>query len=132
MSFYKQLVFVAIIVLIISLAFIGTVLSSSSKDSKFPPSIAACPDFYMKNDDGKCEASKKVYNSNGENSTGENSTGENSTGADCAEIDFTEDQYLAQGTGPNSGACAKKKKAQACGITWDGLTNNEDICYVKN
>lgn len=117
MSFYKQLVFVAIIVLIISLAFIGTVLSSSSKDSKFPPSIAACPDFYMKNDDGKCEASKEVYNS---------------TGADCAEINFTEDQYLAQGTGPNSGACAKKKKAQECGITWDGLTNNEDICYVKN
>ena len=114
MGFYKQVVSIAIIILIVSLAIIGTVLVTSADNSLYPPSIAACPDFYKKIDTGECQAMKPMYDPNV---------------ADCETIDFTTDEYLVQGSGPNSGACAKKEKANECQITWDGITNNSDICY---
>ena len=119
MNFYKQVIIVAIVILIISLSIIGTVLATSSNDVSFPPTINACPDFYNVNSDGHCEALKDVYDASKQ---------------DCEIIDFTDDtkNYLNPGTGPDSGACAKKQKSNECGITWDGITNNPDICYVSN
>ena len=114
MGFYKQVIFIAIVILIISLAFIGTILATSSDNSVFPPVISACPDFYRKLDTGECKALKQIYDPNQ---------------PDCETIDFTADEYMEKGSGPNSGACMKKEKAQQCQITWDGLTNNSDICY---
>ena len=114
MGFYKQVITIAIVILIVSLAVIGTILVTSSDNSVFPPTISACPDFYKKLDSGECEAMKEVYDPNV---------------PDCETIDFSDDKYLEPGTGPNSGACAKKEKANECKITWDGITNNSDICY---
>ncbi len=119
MNFYKQVIIVAIVILIISLAVIGTILAKSDSDNAFPPTINACPDFYNVNSDGYCEALKDVYDASKQN---------------CDIIDFTDEaqNYLNPGTGPDSGACAKKTEATRCGITWDGITNNPDICYVSN
>ena len=114
MNFYKQVIIIAVIILIISLAVIGTVLAKSDSDDAFPPTINACPDFYKLDDSGKCEALKDVYDTSKTN---------------CNIIDFTADDYSNPGIGPDSGACAKKNEATRCGITWDGITNNPDICY---
>jgi hypothetical protein len=43
-------------------------------------------------------------------------------------IDFSSNMYRLPGSGKNSGICTKKKMAQDCKITWDGLTNNYTIC----
>ena len=116
MNFYKQVIIVAIVILIISLAVIGTILAKSDSDNAFPPTINECPDFYKLNSDSKCEALKVVYDTS-------------KTGCDI--IDFTDDtkNYLNPGVGPDSGACAKKETSNECGITWDGITNNPDICF---
>ena len=116
MNFYKQVIIIAVIILIISLAVIGTILAKSDSDNAFPPTINACPDFYKLNDNGECKSLKDVYDTNAE-------------GGGCDLIDFTADDYSNPGIGPNSGACAKKTEATRCGITWDGITNNPDICY---
>jgi hypothetical protein len=114
MGFYKQVIFIAIIVLIVSLAFIGSILSRSSSDFQFPPNIAKCPDFYTKISDTECESTKNTYFESEPR---------------CHTLDLSHEKYLRKGTGPNSGACEKKKLADECGITWDGITNNADICY---
>ena len=44
-----------------------------------------------------------------------------------------EDKYNKPGMGPLSGICAKKRWAESCGgVPWDGITNNEDVCYKVN
>ena len=116
MNFYKQVIVVAIIVLIIALSLIGTILSQSKSDVKFPPNIAECPDFYKKISESECESTKNMYIDSEPR---------------CKVLDFQDSKYLRSGTGPNSGACEKKKIALECGITWDGLTNNTDICYAR-
>ena len=115
MNFYKQVIVIAIIVLIISLSFIGTVLSQSSSDVRFPPNVGQCPDFYKKISETECESTKNMHFD---------------SEPKCRVLDFQDLKYLRSGTGPNSGACEKKKVAIDCGITWDGLTNNTDICYA--
>ena len=46
MNFYKTVCIVALVVLVISLAFIGTALASSSTNIEFPPNVSKCPDNY--------------------------------------------------------------------------------------
>lgn len=116
MNFYKQVIVIAVIVLIVALSFIGTVLSQSKSDVRFPPNIAECPDFYKKVSGSECESTKNMYLESEPR---------------CQTIDFSDLKFSRAGTGPNSGACEKKKVAIDCGITWDGLTNNNDICYAQ-
>ena len=115
MNFYKQVIVVAIVILIISLSLIGTVLSQSKSDVRFPPNISECPDFYKKISDTECESTKNMYLS---------------SELQCQLLDFQDLKYTRAGTGPNSGACEKKKVSLECGITWDGITNNSDVCYA--
>lgn len=138
MGFYKQLSFIALIFLIIALSVIGTILANSKDSRTFPPHIGECPDFYKKNDSGNCEAMKEYYDGSvfALSSPGLSENSDNILqGPDCGEINFEYTQtdadniFKVQGTGPESGACKKKQLAKECKITWDGITNNADICY---
>jgi hypothetical protein len=138
MGFYKQLSFIALIFLIIALSVIGTILVNSKDSTTFPPHIGECPDFYKKNDSGNCEAMKEYYDGSVADLTSPGLS-ENSSdilpGTTCSELNFDYAQsdadniFKVQGTGPESGACKKKQLAKECKITWDGITNNADICY---
>lgn len=116
MNFYKSVCIIALIVLVVSLAFIGSALTSSTKNMDFPPNISKCPDGYEINYDESGNTSCKGTN--------------NISG--CDEEDFDSDSYNIPGIGPTSGACARKKWAQNCQVDWDGLTNNSQICHLTN
>lgn len=118
MNFYKTVFIVALVILVVSLAFIGTALTSSSKNMVFPPNISKCPDNY-----------ETVYDEFGEFVSCRNTA---SVISDCGEEDFNDDSYKMPGVGSTSGACAKKKWAKNCQVDWDGLTNNNLICHSTN
>ena len=115
-SYYKIITIIAIVILIICLILVGIVISKSSKKSIFPPNVSKCPDFY-RYEDGVCNSIR--------------TTGVTYTGS-CDIIDFSDSKYSNPGMGPTSGMCEKKKKADSCNITWDGITNNTEVCYSIN
>lgn len=115
MSYYKTISLIALVILIICLAIIGTAMASS-KDVLYPPYISDCPDFYVKQSDGKCKDVKGI-------------AGTNNT--DCTSEDFSADDYNMPGMGKSSGLCAKKKWATSCQVNWDGITNNSLVCYKE-
>jgi hypothetical protein len=97
---------------IILLAIVGFFMYQNKNKSTYPPTLTECPDYYSLNDKGLCV-------SNGTYTIIDSS---------CNYIDFSSNMYKLPGSGKNSGICNKKKKAQECKITWDGLTNNYTIC----
>lgn len=117
MNFYKTVCIVAVVILVISLAFIGSAMASSSKNMEFPPNISKCPDNYEMHYDNYGEF-KMCINNSVENK--------------CKKKAFRNKKYKIPGIGPTSGACAKKKWAKKCGVDWDGLTNNPQICHSSN
>ena len=119
MNFYKTVSIVALVTLVISLAFIGSALASSSKNIEFPPNISKCPDNY-----------EIFYDEYGEFSYCLNSS--NNTISGCDKESFTDASYNLPGIGSTSGACEKKKWAKKCRVDWDGLTNNPQICISSN
>ena len=111
MIFYKNIFVSTILSVIILLAIVAFVIYYSKDKQIFPPILSNCPDYYNLNENGLCV-----------------NTGLWSTSSDCNSIDFTASIYKVEGTGANSGICAKKTKADECKITWDGITNNYSIC----
>lgn len=121
MEFYKTSFMIMMVVLILSLAIMGVALHTSKGDVNFPPNISKCPDYYVYDPTTKtCNDVKQL------------STDGSYQGTDCTNPDFNVDKFKAKGTGPQSGICKKKRWAENCNVPWDGIANNEDICYVIN
>ena len=118
MNFYKTVCIVTVVILLISLALIGSTLVNSSTDVQFPPNISKCPDNYVTNydNDGKFVSC----------------TSTNSDSGAMEKEDFSELKYNIPGIGKTSGACKKKKWAIQRNVDWDGLTNNSIICHSTN
>tara|TARA_R110001592_G_scaffold86313_1_gene254703 strand:+ start:1048 stop:1401 length:354 start_codon:yes stop_codon:yes gene_type:complete len=117
MSFNSIVMIVAIGMLIVSLAIIGIALKNQKNNVTFPPVISDCPDYYtsVKNPEGTDYLCNKDTNLSTNDDT------------ECNTIDNSHTKFKGLG-----GLCAKKKWADNCGITWDGVTNNPDSeknCY---
>jgi hypothetical protein len=108
-SFQNIVMITATIILIITLCFIGLALYNQKYKADFPPIIANCPDYWidLSGNGGDCRRDSR-----------------NTTGTCTDSMDFTKPQWTGQGTGQ----CAKYKWAKSCNLTWDGITNNADIC----
>jgi hypothetical protein len=109
-SFQSSVMFIAIVLLIICLIFIGIALYRNKFNKQFPPVTANCPDYWsdesVNNDGSKCVNSQNVGNSQ------------------CAKtMDFSGSIWSG-----NKGLCYKSQWAKSCDLTWDGLDNNTDIC----
>ena len=106
-TFQKFILFTAIIILIITLIFIGIALSNSTNQS-WPPMIPECPDYW-------------VVDGSGNNTTCINmkdlGTCQPQNGQKHLVMNFNGAAY----TGSN-GLCAKYNWANNCGVTWDGIT----------
>jgi hypothetical protein len=90
-------------------------MSLSNANQTYPPSIADCPDNYSLN--GKfCVAGSNINVVDRDIS--------------CVKVDFTSSNYSISGTGSKSGSCAKKLWANQCQVKWDGITNNDNLCYT--
>jgi hypothetical protein len=105
--FQNIVITIAIIILIITLAFIGISLYRQKSKAKYPPVIPNCPD-YWETKGNFCVNSMDLGNNN----------------AGCREkINFSTPQWSGQ-----PGLCGKYKWANACNITWDGISNNKELC----
>ena len=116
-NFQKIVLSVAIIVFIIVLIFIAIVLYKGKYDVKFPPTVSQCPDYWIDNQDQN--------GSNDLNNTSQLCTNVKNLGnVSCDKtVDFS--GAFWQGA---TGNCNKYKWAKSCDLTWDGITNNPNIC----
>lgn len=117
-TFYLIVLSVAIILLIIILAYIGVYGMNEKSKSAFPPVKYDCPDYWQKNEEGKC-----VIPTSGPNMGAFNGgdlippPGINTNNIDA--IDFEDPAWSASG----SSRCAQKKWANDNGIVWDTVSN---------
>lgn len=106
-SFNMIVVEVAVVILIIALALVGWGIYDMEHGSqvKYPPVEGSCPDFWnaeVSNGVMKCNNTLKVGNST---------------------------KSMCQGFNQQSVAsdCEKWTLSNMCGITWDGITDNNDL-----
>jgi hypothetical protein len=106
-GFQKIVLIIAIIVLIITLVFVGFLLNSSGSES-WPPVVPDCPDWW-------------IADGSGNNSTCINikdlGVCSAKSGKKHQVMNFNSDIF----TGDN-GTCAKYTWANNCKVSWDGIT----------
>ena len=114
--FNKIVLIIATIVLIISLLILGYFLNVALLNDTYPPVISECPDYWdisLNNSDEKQCINVSTIN-------------RGNSSADCKILNFS--QFSVNGTDKESVICTKKQKANKCGFTWDGITNNSTAC----
>jgi|LauGreDrversion4_1035100.scaffolds.fasta_scaffold1292605_1 hypothetical protein len=103
--FQKTVTTVAIIILILSLCFIGIALYRAKYNSTYPPVIANCPDYWDVSGN-LCLNTMGLGNSQ------------------CnAPIDFSTPQWNNA-----TSKCQKYQWAKSCNLTWDGISDNAELC----
>ena len=105
MNFQTLTIFVASIILILLLTFIGYSLYNNRKNQNFPPVIGECPDYWISNNN-ECSNPHNLGRCTGPKS-------------------FNTKDYMGEG-----GNCMKSKWAKNCNLTWQGITNNPNICKL--
>jgi hypothetical protein len=114
-SFYTMVLTIAIIILILVLAFLGWTMSKQKDTDNFPKLQTTCPDFWEVTPDGKCKQPGSEQVNYGSADANKNVPGGFSEG----KFDFANSGWSAGG----NAVCAKKKWANSHGINWDTVTN---------
>lgn len=104
--FYKVVLTVAIIALIIVLIVVGVAVSNSSKTKVFPPTALKCPDYW-------------TYDTNGCTPGAINIGDDNLSDT----VNFDDPNWRDNNYVGLSETCARKKWADTKGIIWDGISN---------
>lgn len=109
MNFQKIILTISIVLLIVALIVFGSMLYSDKK--VFPPTQAQCPDYWMDmsggiGTGGYCINTKNL-----------------GKGGCSNKMNFNTGLWTG-----DDGICNKQKWANACDLTWDGITNNPNAC----
>ena len=107
-NFQKIVIVIAIILLILALAFIGTAISNEKNTHDFPPVIAECPDYWTHNvEKNKCINEREL--------------GEEHPvyGSKFKEFWILDHRIKSM--------CNKKKIMNEFKLSWDGITNNPKL-----
>ena len=107
-GFQKFVLVSAIVILIISLVFIGISLSSSANNVIWPPMVPECPDYW-------------ISDGSGNNSTCINVKGLGTCPPQSGQKYQTMNFNTSAFTG-SSGTCNKYNWATNCNVSWDGIT----------
>ena len=118
-AFQKTAVIVALVVLVVALIFIAIMLVVQANSQKFPPYSSSCPDYWNMEKTSESDESDETESS--EMCINSKSLGKiNHSG--CKQLDPNNSIFSGSSAG-----CNKYTYARACGITWDGITNNETL-----
>jgi hypothetical protein len=110
-TFQYIVMMIAMVILIISLIIIGLTLRRQKYNSSYPPVIANCPDYWS-----------DTLGNNG--SACKNNLSPPLGNASCGKtMDFSTPQWQGK-----PGLCSKYKWAKSCNMTWDGISNNPELC----
>jgi len=107
-SFKKTTIIVASVILFILLLLTYFLINNDKKQLGFPPVLSKCPDYFLaREDNGKlyCDNVKKL--------------------GTCNPFDNVDMNTAYNG---NYGSCLKKQNSDRCALSWDGITNNKDLC----
>ena len=116
-SFYTIVLSIAVVVLILVLAFLGWTMSKQKQTDNFPKLQTTCPDYWgITNEGGKAYC---IQPSQGQVNYGDADASKDSKGYDNGKFDFANSGWSAGG----NAVCAKKKWANSHGINWDTVTN---------
>ena len=118
-GFQKTVLFVAIGILSVSLFWIAVLLMKEKRKKVFPNEIGDCPDYFAMGPEG-CKTSK-TYAELGGTKSGDAQYDEESCTSPGKIF-----QTLPKYNGSN-GRVEKCKWAKACGLTWDGISN-QNLC----
>ena len=106
MTFQVTVVIIAIIILIIALIMTSYHLYSARDGNQYPPvSPADCPDYWL-SEENLCHNTISLGTCNR----------------------YTPKDFNTSYFDGDTGTCQKKKWANICGVSWDGITNNPNIC----
>ena len=106
MSFQKNIIIIACILLILTLCLMGYMLYKNKENKKYPPVLGSCPDYWRSDP----SFNQICYN-------------DFDLGICKNEMNFNIDKF--QG---DQGNCNKAKWANTCQVWWTGLSGNPDIC----
>ena len=110
----QKIIIVAMTIMLFILAYFTYVNTKKTMNSaNFPPIISNCPDYWSEDRTGKCVDGGGLQPPNAD-----------TTKTECHD---TQDLSLPKYMG-KTGLCEKRKWAEACKISWDGITNNRSIC----
>lgn len=110
----EKTVFIStIMILVITLSLAAYILNITKKKYIYPPYINRCPDYYHLNTFGDCYDKNEVFNAKEHK---------------CYIENFNKSLYQNAGSNTESGSCKKKRWADNCNVTWDGITNNSELC----
>lgn len=109
MTFQTTIIIIAEIILAISIIIMVLTMYKQRSSFAYPPIISDCPDYWSI--DGTTCKQPAV------------NTGL-LTDAKCPNVNFGIPIYKG-----NNGLCEKQKWAKVCNVTWDGITNNNDLCH---
>ena len=104
-NFQTVVLIIAVILLIISLAFVGNALKTSSANNSWPPEVPACPDYWTIDGSNVCVNIHDL------------GTCKPGYGKEHLTMDFNVAPYTG-----DDGNCAKYTWATGCKVAWDGLT----------
>ena len=103
MNFQQIVIIVATIILILMLIIIANNLRRNKENKTYPPALSECPDFWVSRDVG-CENPTNL--------------------GKCGKGPITFSRSIYKG---HDGNCNKAKWARNCQVTWDGITNNDQL-----
>ena len=122
--FYFITIVIAIVLLIITLTFIGTRMAGSKKgnDKAFPPVKNSCPDLWEADVDDDNKTWCKVPESSNKGNITDYTTvpGYSTRNGTGQWVNFNSDDW---NTGSGTTECAKTNWARANSISWDGVSN---------
>jgi hypothetical protein len=107
LDFKKKLIIFFLILLVIILFIISYTINDKSNNIKWPPYVANCPDYWL----DLSSNGSMCYNKHSLGTCGVPTLSNDNT------IDFTRSIYTS-----SQGDCNKKKWAETCGVSWDGIT----------
>ena len=131
-SFYTIVVGIALIALIVSLIVVGVKVSKSSSGEAVVPD--ACPDYWynayydVTGDPVEDSKQMNLASSYGDELTRTSKCYNvkklgNNKCKSISSMDFSGEEWNG-----SQGLCKKQKWARVCGITWDGVTTEPNVC----
>lgn len=120
LNFQKIVLIIAIVILIVSLVFIGMQIKKSNSKQPWPPLVPQCPDYWKADSSGNCKPIEKAPMTQ--------EIKNNTTCNPLDGIDFTMGVYAGA-----DGACNKRKWATGCNAAWEGITyGTVDPCMITS
>ena len=145
MSFYKNTSMIAVIVLIVLLAVIATLIQLNKDKVAYPPVTSECPDYwvdagYLNSPEGEIYLKDQMIRDAVKNAIdqGNPNTCINfkkvGKATENAEQLTKNPSEFEGGDGIYNGSkiCAQFQWAKSIDLSWDGITNRENVCSLPN